>query len=77
MDIRIGVIQSPRELSLELADDVDRADLQARITAVMSGASDALWLTDRKGRDVAVAGSKIAYVELGTVDGARRIGFGG
>ena len=28
MDIRIGVTQSPREIAIELADDIDRAELQ-------------------------------------------------
>ena len=77
MDIRIGVTQSPREVAVELSDDIDREALKAQVTAALSGAADTLWLTDRKGREVAVAASKIAYVELGTTDGARRIGFGG
>ena len=36
----------------------------------------ALWLTDRKGRQVGVPTDKIAYVEIGRPDD-RRIGFGG
>ena len=43
----------------------------------MSGASDVLWVDDRRGRRVAVPASKIAYVEIGSADGERRIGFGG
>lgn len=77
MDIRIGVTHSPREVSLELPDDLDRDELKSQITAALSGASDTLWLTDRKGKDVGIAASKIAYIELGNADGARRIGFGG
>jgi hypothetical protein len=34
-------------------------------------------LTDKKGREVAIAGIKIAYVELGSPEGDRKIGFGG
>ncbi len=77
MDLRIGVTQSARELTVELPDDTDREALKAQITAALSGASDTLWLTDRKGRDVAVAAAKLAYIELGAGDSARRIGFGG
>jgi hypothetical protein len=77
MDLRIGVTQSPRELNLELADDVDRADLHARIEAALTGAVDVLWLTDKKDREVAVAAAKIAYVEIGSAEGDRKIGFGG
>lgn len=77
MDIRIGVTQSPREVTLELPDDLDRDALRAQISAALSGAADTLWLTDRKGKDVGIAASKIAYVELSNAEGARRIGFGG
>ena len=44
--------------------------------AALSGAVDVLTLTDRRGKRVAVPAAKIAYVELGPVDGDRRIGFG-
>ncbi len=77
MDVRIGVTQTPREITLDLADDLDRADLKAKVEAALSGAVDVLWLTDKKGRDVAIAAAKIAFVELGVGDGERRIGFGG
>lgn len=77
MDVRIGVTQSPRELSIELDDDADRDDLKARIEAALSGASDVLWITDKRGKDVGIPSAKLAYVELGSVEGDRRIGFGG
>ncbi len=77
MDVRIGVTQTPREISLEIADDQDRAALKARIEAALTGAVDVLWLTDKKGRDVGVSAAKIAYIELGAAEGERRIGFGG
>ncbi len=77
MDVRIGVTQAPRELTVELPDDLDRNELTSRVEAALSGASDVLWLTDKKGRDIGVAAAKIAYIEIGTVDGDRRIGFGG
>ena len=77
MDIRIGVTHSPRELNLELADDTDRDELRTKVEAALSGAIDILWLTDRKAREVAVPATKIAYVEIGSPDGDRRIGFAG
>ena len=75
VDVRIGVTQAPRELSLEV-DDGDRDDLKSRIEAALGGASDVLWVTDKRGRDVGIPAAKIAYVEVGTADGDRRIGFG-
>jgi hypothetical protein len=77
VDVRIGVTQSPRELSIELDDDADRDDLKARIEAALSGASDVLWITDKRGKDVGIPAAKLAYVELGSAEGDRRIGFGG
>ena len=76
MDVRIGVTQAPREISVELADDTDREAVRQQVEAALSGALDVLWLTDRKGRSVAVPAVKIAYVEIGSDDAARRIGFG-
>jgi hypothetical protein len=76
VDVRIGVTQAPRELNLELDDAIDRADLKAKVDAALTGAVDTLWLTDKRGREIAIASAKIAYVELGAIDGERRIGFG-
>ena len=77
MDLRIGVTQSPREVSVELADDTDREALKQQIDAALTGAVDVLWITDKKNRQVAVSAAKIAYVEIGTSEGDRKIGFGG
>jgi hypothetical protein len=77
VDVRIGVTQAPRELTVEMADDVDRAALKTRIEAALSGAVDVLWLTDRRNRDIGVATAKIAYIEIGSPDSERKIGFGG
>jgi len=76
VDVRIGVTQATRELSLEI-DDNERDALKTKVEAALSGAIDVLWITDKRGRDVGVASSKIAYVEIGTADSDRRIGFGG
>jgi Protein of unknown function (DUF3107) len=77
MDLRIGVTQSPREISVELADDTDRDELRKKIDAAITGAVDVLWVTDKKQRDVGVVAAKIAYVEIGSAEGERKIGFGG
>ncbi|MGB0111780.1 MAG: DUF3107 domain-containing protein [Ilumatobacteraceae bacterium] len=77
MDVRIGVTQAPREINIELGEDVDRDDLKSRVEAALSGASDVLWIADKRGKDIGVPSAKIAYVELGSSDGDRRIGFGG
>ena len=76
MDVRIGVTQAPRELSVEVPDD-ERDEVTAQIEMALAGKADVLWITDKKGRRVGVPAAKIAYVEVGTPDGDRRIGFGG
>ena len=76
MDVRIGVTQAPRELTIELADDLDREELKTKVEAALSGAVDVLWLTDRRNRDVGVSAAKIAYIEIGSPTEERRVGFG-
>jgi len=76
VDVRIGVTQAPRELTIEVPD-ADRDLVIAAVEAALTGANDVLWLTDKRERRVAIASAKIAYVEVGTADGDRRIGFGG
>jgi hypothetical protein len=77
VDVRIGVTQAPRELTIEVADDEDRQALKSRIEAALTGAVDVLWLTDKRKREIGVSAAKIAYIEIGTPDGDRKIGFGG
>ena len=68
--------QAPRELTVEV-DDVARDDVKARVESALAGATDVLWLVDKRGRDIGVPAAKIAYVEVGSAEGDRRIGFGG
>ncbi len=78
MDVRIGVTQATREISIELEDDAaTRKKIKAAIEAALSGTSDTLWITDKRGRDIGITAAKIAYVEIGSADADRRIGFGG
>jgi hypothetical protein len=70
------VTHAPRELTVELPDE-EREEVNTRIEAALSGAADVLWLVDKRGRRVAVPSEKIAYIEVGTADDDRRIGFGG
>lgn len=75
MDIRIGVTYTPKEIALELADGTSADKVKADVDAALSGDST-LWLTDKKGRQVGIPAEKIAYVEIGSEDSNRPIGFG-
>ena len=76
MDVRIGIVQSMKELDIELPDDADRDKVLADIEGALGEESKILWLTDRKGRQVGVPVGKIAYVELDAPLTDRRVGFG-
>jgi len=76
VDVRIGMTQTPKELEVHLPDDADPAEVKAQVEAALAGGTT-LWLTDRKGRQVAVSAAKLAYVEIGSPEDERRIGFGG
>ena len=77
MDVRIGVLHTPKEILIELDASVDREKLKATIDDALTEESKVLWLTDKKGRDVAIPVSKVAYVEVSSATAERPIGFGG
>ena len=63
MDIRIGVTQAPREISLEMQDDEKvHAKTRAAVEAALEGKSAVLWLTDKRGKETAIPSAKIAFV---------------
>ena len=77
MEVRIGVTYTPKEIEVEVAEDTDRDALIKSIEDAVSSEGRVLWLTDRKGRRYGVPTANIAYVEIGTADEGRRVGFGG
>ena len=76
MEIRIGVLHSPKELSLEL-DGGSADDIVKTFEASLKQDDGVLWLTDAKGRRVGVPADRVAYVEIETESGTKRVGFGG
>lgn len=75
MEIRIGVTYSPKEIEIDLAEDVSGDELVEQISSSVGEEGTMLWLTDRKGRRVGVPTSKLAYVEIGAPRSDRRVGF--
>jgi DNA-binding MurR/RpiR family transcriptional regulator len=74
MDVRIGVVYTPKELSLELEGNVD--EMVATVEDALKGGAPVIWLTDKKGRRVGIPSDKIAYIEVAEEDQAKRVGFG-
>lgn len=63
MEVKIGVQHAPRELVVDT--DTSPADFEAQLSeAVTTGGI--LAFTDTRGRRIAIPGSKIAYVEIGS-----------
>ena len=76
VDVRIGVTQAPRELTIEVPDD-ERDDAEKQIEAALVRRRRRAVADRQAGQEVGVPAAKIAYIEVGTNDGDRRIGFGG
>lgn len=72
MEVKIGVQDSPREISLD-SDETPEAVTAAVKSAIESGGL--LSLTDDRGRTILVNAAKISYVEIGAAS-SRRVGFG-
>lgn len=73
MEVRIGIVQSPREISFETNEAAD--DLRAMLEAALAeGKQPLVTFTDTKGKQYFVPTAAIAYVELGG-DGGRKVGF--
>tara|TARA_B110000438_G_scaffold298141_1_gene345786 strand:- start:682 stop:912 length:231 start_codon:yes stop_codon:yes gene_type:complete len=76
VDVRIGVTNTPKEITVELADDTDVDALVADVESAVGGDAAVLWLTDLRGRRVGVPAERIAYVDIGSDGGHNPVGFG-
>ena len=74
MEVKIGVVYSAKELSIELDGKADQ--IVAAMEDALKGGAPVIWLTDKKGRRVGVPVDKVAYIEVAEEDATKRIGFG-
>lgn len=72
MEVKIGVADSPRELTVSTADSPDQ--VEALVSEALRNTQGLLTLVDDKGRRYVVPASRVAYVEIGPAD-SRRVGF--
>jgi hypothetical protein len=72
VDIKIGITNSPREITFETAQTAE--DIEKAVSDALSSKSTHLALTDDKGRRFIVPVASLAYVEVGSEE-ARRVGF--
>ena len=73
VEIRIGIMNVARELTLDIVDD-DAEKLKSGLESALSGSANMLWVTDRDGREVGISVAQLGYIEFGAA-GDRRIGF--
>lgn len=72
MDIRIGIVNTGRELSFETSDTAD--SVRAAVTKALESGTAHVTFSDTKGASFIVPTAGIAYVEVGSEE-SRRIGF--
>jgi len=72
VEIRIGLANSPRELSFESEEAADA--VKKAVTDALESGTGHLSFTDAKGNSYVVPTAAITFVEVGT-DHSRRVGF--
>ena len=72
MEVKIGVLHTPREIVLESVQSP--AEVEQAVREAMGSDTDVLSLVDEKGRQVLVPAGLLAYVEIAEAD-HRRVGF--
>jgi hypothetical protein len=72
VDIRIGIANSPREISFESSQA--QAEIEKLVAQALDSKGTFLRLTDDKGKAYIVPIASLAYVEIGSEE-SRRIGF--
>jgi len=72
VDIRIGIANSPREISFESSQS--SSEVEKVVADALDGNSSFLKLSDDKGKVYLVPIASLSYVEVGSEE-SRRIGF--
>lgn len=72
MEIRIGIINSARELAFESSQTA--SEIEKIVSSALDSDAKYFKLTDEKDRDFIVPVASLAYVEVGS-ETSRRVGF--
>lgn len=72
MDIRIGIANSPREISFETSQSA--ADVEKVVAEALDSDAKFIKLSDDKGKVYIVPVASFSYIEVGS-ESARRVGF--
>ncbi|MDE2591495.1 MAG: DUF3107 domain-containing protein [Actinomycetales bacterium] len=72
MDVKIGIKQSPRELTFDSAQGA--SEIYSTVENAIASASKLIKFNDSKGRVFVIPTDSLAYVEIGAEE-SRRVGF--
>ncbi|QHC66147.1 DUF3107 domain-containing protein [Rathayibacter oskolensis] len=72
MEIRIGIVNTPRELNFESSMSV--SEVEKTVTTALEAGTKVLRLRDEKGKIYIIPTETIAFVEVGSEE-SRRVGF--
>lgn len=74
IDVKIGIIQHPHEIDLEMDGTAD--EIISTIEEAISNEKPMVWFVDAKGVRAGALTEKIAFVEIRGADDVKRVGFG-
>jgi hypothetical protein len=74
MEIRIGVVFTPKELTLEPEGAPD--DVVKMVENALKDGLAMIWFEDVKGHKIGVPADKLGYIEVDADEGSKRVGFG-
>jgi hypothetical protein len=74
VEIRIGILNSPREIGFETSQPA--SEIEKAVAAALESDAKVLSLTDSKGNKYIIPTAGIGYVEIGSEE-SRRVGFVG
>ena len=72
MEVKIGVLHTPREIVVDSSQSPD--EVERLVADALKSVDGQLALTDERGRRVIVPANLVAYVEIAQAD-QRRVGF--
>lgn len=72
MELRIGILHSPRELTFETNQSA--SDIESLVSTALSEQAGVVRFTDERDRVILVNAAQIAFVEIGE-ETVRRVGF--
>ena len=72
MEIRIGIVNTTRELSFESSESA--ANIESAVAAALNGSAPFLKLSDEAGKVYLIPTATLGFIEIGD-DKVRRVGF--